>query len=222
MLATFSMMFSRTLDRRKQPAKEGENAHFCVRKLNNELIRDRNCKSERILCLLNPELSDMTYRPIRNMIDDAVQWLEDNSSDVLDLAEKKDFLFGLKEILTEYCKEEDHKGNAIKDFAEIVKAQADEQLSAYIDGVVTIKFGKCMNDDVANHYIDGKDGKECFSKVMTNRECIKFWSEDDSIKPDAFGPSNSPATKTIKMTICRVLGLVFKLIDSQKGTIKSY
>jgi len=176
--------------------KEG---NFVVEKTNGKIIRDRFVKSEGLLLLVHPHFIDGQFEPIHEIINECRKTIEDDE-DVTNKDDKLKFLAAVQTIFKEFAEEERPIEKAMNDFDTILANQADSDVRHYIQLVREKSFANNINRTLADHY---KDQTKCFSGVMTNADLLKFWSDENAISKQGFGPK---PLALIKYVIRQFLG----------------
>ena len=184
-LGYFELLFKRTLD----DNKNGKG--YVVVPTNNKIIRDRLVKSERLTLLLNPQFHDFSFDPILDLIRDCEDTLK-NKADVVDKEDKLAWLTGFKDIINDFKEKENPKEEAIEDFMKIIQSQT--KVDPYIKRLVKNDFSKVIN---INERSDFEVNTKCYSKCMTNDDCVKFWLSEKSMNSSIWGERVTNIVKSV-------------------------
>ena len=204
------MMFAHTL------VWKNDHTGYEVKPTKGRMVRDRNVQSERLGLYLHPDFHDFSFSTIKDEIKEVIKGLqnqqkksaedsaEESQEEVNYVADKIGFLKGLMGIMDAYCAAENPRENAKKDFSQLLTCQAPPVYKHYIGKLAE----SCFDQEAFNKttLLQYNLESTCFSKIMTNDNLIRFYSDDKCFSDNFNQILGKPMCLVIRSIITRFLG----------------
>ena len=160
------------------------------------------------MLFLNPEFHNLQFEPIVTIITDCKKLIEMSGEEVVDKKDKLKFLEGLKGIVESFLSDTGNQYDmAMEDFKRLVISQVDNDKKYYIGYLIQEFFSRNINWEIVRKY---KEKSNCWSKMMRNTDCIKFWNDENSLTIHGLGDN----VQMIKSIISRFLGKDLKSVNN--------
>lgn len=177
--------------------------------LNGKIIRSRNTPCENLAAWLNPDFHDMNFGPITALIYDAQIYLKGESIRANYLENRLKFLDGLEAIIDAFKQAENPYDKAKEDFKFLLKQQFPHKSAKTVEYL----FETCFNGKESFNMNLWKSMKrknkesetQCFSGMMTNRDCIQFYLDNDCFT-DTFKEDFGEEEVSVRLVAIHFLG----------------